>query len=222
MGGEAVAGGVTAVAPGLGFDCRVFQGLRLSRVVPIPPLASQAQVKETARLLREEAPDSVVVVGWSLGGLAALALARSLGGGLRSLVLISIRRRYPLKALQSMEEAVARDREGGMREFYKGCFAGQKRDYLRFRQELEDSLLASWSSEDLVRGFRLLAAPFPPLPRELGPRCRILHGLRDRIAPVEEMVEPPPGAKVELVPAGHLPFLHPRGRRFVEEAVWKG
>ena len=190
---------------------------------------------DLARAVSPRLPSGAAILGWSLGGLVALELARQRGADVAALVLVATTPRF-LKQddwPHGMEPATL-----------KGFAAGLAGDY---RRTIANFLaLQTWGDEhatDALRSLRAtLAAHGEPDPRALEAGLEILRaadlrdalpqvaaptlvvaGEHDRITPAaagRELAARLPSARYrEIAKAGHAPFLsHADGvTREVEE-----
>ncbi|MBK7903943.1 MAG: pimeloyl-ACP methyl ester esterase BioH [Proteobacteria bacterium] len=183
-------------------------------------------LRDLARAVSPHVPNGAAVLGWSLGGMVALELARSRPGDLAALVLIATTPCF-----------LARDDwPAGMNPgVLDGFAAGLAGDY---RRTLSNFLaLQTWGDENAAQALRSLRANLDahgePDPQALVAGLGILRtadlrdalaaitvptlviaGERDRITPVaagRELASRLPSARfVEVPKAGHAPFLsHP-------------
>jgi pimeloyl-[acyl-carrier protein] methyl ester esterase len=176
-----------------------------------------------ARALRPGVPEGAVVLGWSLGGMAALELARQEPGRLSALILIASTPKFvagdgwehglPPAVLDEFARGLARDHHGTVQNF----LALQTRGDEHGRETLR-----------ILR--RDLESHGPPDPRALGAGLEILRRT-DLRAALSGITQPalvisgdydrltPPGAGLALATAlpearyaairraGHAPFL---------------
>lgn len=183
-------------------------------------------LRDLARAVSPHVPNGAAVLGWSLGGMVALELARSRPGDLAALVLIATTPCF-----------LARDDwPAGMNPgVLDGFAAGLAGDY---RRTLSNFLaLQTWGDENASQALRSLRANLDahgePDPQALTAGLGILRtadlrdglaaiavpsliiaGEHDRITPVaagRELASRLPSARfVEVPKAGHAPFLsHP-------------
>ena len=191
-------------------------------------------LRDLARAVSPHVPNGAAVLGWSLGGMVAMELARSRPGDLAALVLIATTPCF----------LVREDWPAGMNPgVLDGFAAGLAGDY---RRTLSNFLaLQTWGDENAAQALRSLRANLDahgePDPQALVAGLGILRtadlrdalaaitvptlviaGERDRITPVaagRELASRLPSARfVEVPKAGHAPFLsHPETvRREVE------
>jgi malonyl-CoA O-methyltransferase len=193
-----------------------------------------ATLRDLARAVSPHVPQGAAVLGWSLGGMVALELARSRPGDLAALVLIAT-----TPCFLAREDWPAGMNPGVL----DGFAAGLAGDY---RRTLSNFLaLQTWGDENATQALRSLRANLDshgePDPQALAAGLGILRtadlrdalptittpslviaGEHDRITPVaagRELASRLPSARfVEVPKAGHAPFLsHPEEvRREVE------
>jgi malonyl-CoA O-methyltransferase len=193
-----------------------------------------ATLRDLARAVSPHVPQGATVLGWSLGGMVALELARSRPGDLAALMLIAT-----TPCFLAREDWPAGMNPGVL----DGFAAGLAGDY---RRTLSNFLaLQTWGDENATQALRSLRANLDahgePDPQALTAGLGILRtadlrdalsaitiptlviaGEHDRITPVaagRELASRLPSALfVEVPKAGHAPFLsHPETvRREVE------
>jgi pimeloyl-[acyl-carrier protein] methyl ester esterase len=162
-----------------------------------------------------------VVVGWSLGAMAALAAAKRVGAEGARLCLVGATGRFvrdgngspgwPPAALRRMERQVRDDPAGVLRSFDSQLFA---------RAELDAGAGEEWAEEQgdrrpppdaLHAGLEyLLHFSLYPGAEEVGTPVFLLQGAEDEICPPQgaaELAAALPQAALTSVPrAGHAPF----------------
>ncbi|MCF6291056.1 MAG: alpha/beta fold hydrolase [Desulfobacterales bacterium] len=205
-------GADTVFLPGWGFDGQI------SRLIVPPPcwiypdslLDPATLVNDLAALVQQEQLGGIDLVGWSMGGLLALDFARAHPALVRSLTLISLRRRWPAAEIRRLHQDLDRDPRDFLIDFYRKCFLGHRaaaREFVATLQPEYEKNISAHTLDLLHRGLDYLAGADSRPPA--GVAVRIIHGRKDIIAPVTEMVDPA-GAGVEIVNnSGHLPFLAP-------------
>lgn len=188
--------------------------------------AGASTLRDLARAVSPHVPNGAAVLGWSLGGMVALELARSRPGDLSALVLIAT-----TPCFLAREDWPAGMNPGVL----DGFAAGLAGDY---RRTLSNFLaLQTWGDENATQALRSLRANLDahgePDPQALAAGLEILRtadlreelatiaiptlviaGEHDRITPVaagRELASRLPSARfVEMPKAGHAPFLsHP-------------
>lgn len=198
--------------PGWATDGRVFalRGAIGARVLTGTFLPDR-YMRPLADYLENAALGPVTLVGWSLGGFAAVEFARAYPRLVGRLVLVGVRRSYPAEEIAAFRDALLADRERCLGRFYRECFLpAHAGEYKGFREGLMRSYMAEMSMTDLLEGLEYLAA------QEITPaalsRCPVtlIHGGRDPIAPPAEArdIVDSASAKLMMLPrAGHAAWL---------------
>jgi len=196
--------------PGWATDARIFDGLDLPGDVISPRQPLTGDIDSLAEFLQIAGCAPAVLLGWSLGGVAAARFTRRHPALVARLVLVGIRRRYPAAQIAEMRQALREDRARCLKDFYRQCFLPAQRDaYRRFHAMLEPAYLADFSDWELPAGLDYLERT-ALAPEELPPGTTIVHGARDVIAPPAEAVRlaGEAGAVLHLLPdVGHAAFL---------------
>ncbi|MDE3087556.1 MAG: alpha/beta fold hydrolase [Acidobacteriota bacterium] len=203
------------LVPGLGADVRLFAGVvgelrRRYRVVAFDPRGSgrsekpdgpysiETMADDAAALLAELGVTKAAVVGYSMGGRVALALALRHPEAVDRLVLAATSARTPARSSPwrwFVVEVVGRF------PLFR-AIDGQPRAAFEHQRQ---------ASRRFDCADRLGSLSVPAL---------VLHGTRDRIVPValaRELEAGIPGARLVTVPGGHGALLTFRRRRFVSE-----
>jgi pimeloyl-[acyl-carrier protein] methyl ester esterase len=159
------------------------------------------------------------LLGWSLGGLAALSALPLLGSRVRRLVLVSSTPRFtarepgwphgvPPRALRAVAALTRRDPARAASRFWDGMFSGGERATAAPRP----AGLPFPPGPDLLAGLDVLARADlrPELPALRLPTL-VLHGEADPVCPHgagRALAAAIGGARLEVLPgAGHVPFL---------------
>jgi malonyl-CoA O-methyltransferase len=180
-------------------------------------------VTDLARAVSPRVPTGAAVLGWSLGGLVALELARLRGADVAALVLVA-----PTPRVQKMEDGPSAMEPATLQGFAAGLAADYRRTIANFLA------LQTWGDEHATEALRALraslAAHGEPDPRALRAGLAILRdadlrdelprlavptlviaGEHDRITPAtagRELAARLPTARYrEIAKAGHAPFL---------------
>lgn len=194
---------------GLGFGPEIFQRLCLKH----PLIHTQAPLNHESvhamkQLIYQKAPKGCHVMGWSLGGLLAIELKKSLPHLVHKMVLVAVRDQFETQEIQEQLIRANADPAHYLRHLYKKCFIGQKKDFEWFKRALEEELLKKIPLKDMVWGLEYLASHPAKIDDLKGEELLLCYGAKDIIAPPERIPPPPYGAKVIILPTGHLPFLH--------------
>jgi malonyl-ACP O-methyltransferase BioC len=201
----------TLFLPGWGFDGRIVRLCKPSPdwLYPETLLDPETFKQDLLRFLISKNITKVRLVGWSMGAMLGLEFAAEHKDLIESLVLVSLRSRWPASEIKEIRAEFSRDPKAFIKGFYRKCFLGDKQTYRNFCTTLEPSYLAALEThkERLQKGLALLSTfkiprPVPDVP------TRLIHGRQDMIAPVKEMARLQ-GAEVEIIDtAGHFVFQH--------------
>lgn len=167
-----------------------------------------------------EDPDrtgSLLVIGWSLGGLLALRLA--IEGLVDGAVLMSatacftrhkdeMDRGWPVAFVRQMISAIQVDRPAVLKKFRESMFSEMERE-----AGIANNfpICSDWTTQALIAGLRLLCSEDlrPQLP-QIGCPVLILHGSDDKLCPqgaADEIHEQVRQSELyKTVGAGHAPF----------------
>ncbi len=187
--------------------------------------AGASTLRDLARAVSPHVPNGAAVLGWSLGGMVALELARSRPGDLAALVLIAT-----TPCFLAREDWPAGMNPGVLDGFAAGLAGDYRRTLTNFLA------LQTWGDENASQALRSLRAnldshgePDPQALADLREALAaitvptlVIAGEHDRITPVaagRELASRLPSARfVEVPKAGHAPFLsHPETvRREIE------
>jgi len=204
--------------PGWATDCRVFAGHRLpGQVICLPE--DKRRAGGIACLDRP-----VWLFGWSLGAYAALDVWANASPNVLGIILAGVRPVYPPSAIDLMRARLHADPQGCLESFYSQCFHGAPREWMQTQgNHLIHEYLCSWNIDLLLKGLEALAARSLPIDSTRGENLLILHGGRDRVAPVDEtsgMAMTNGEADIRVVPsAGHAMFLDPGCTEVVAEWI---
>jgi pimeloyl-[acyl-carrier protein] methyl ester esterase len=189
---------------------------------------SVAELREVAlaALFAEKGPARVL--GWSLGAMVALELARDYPERVRALYLVGATGSFvappasdlgwPEHTLEDMMLRLEEDRDATLRWFYRQIFTSDERRAGHLRTLLEHAAGAEQSPMALRAGLDYLRT-YALDPHRITRPVYLLHGERDTICPLgaaERLVLGLPGAALTVVEgAGHAPFISNRPR-FIE------
>lgn len=180
-------------------------------------------IEDLAHLLLEEIPQPAAWVGWSLGGMAALAAARLAPSAVSRLALISTTPRFvvdtdwPHGLAAGIFNQFAADLETDYRATlwrFLSLQAGTDEGGRSVLRALRAHMTARGepTREALRAGLRLLHdSDLRPMLAHIAVTTRAWHGGRDRLVPLSAgayMAEHLPHASFESIDdAGHAPFL---------------
>lgn len=206
-------GGAGGAATGLFLPGWAFSGRVLLLAESAPAWAFPDFVPDTASLSRRllafldgQGIGRVHLAGWSLGAHLALDFALDYPQRVASLELMAMRASWPAEEIGAIRQGLRHGEEEFLRDFYRKCFLGYKKEYRRFVAEQQEELLAGRDMGLLERGLAYLAA-WRPSARLPACPVRCWQGRRDVIAPASRQ----PlfvGAEVRLLEhGGHALFL---------------
>lgn len=194
--------------PGWGFTGRVLLLAEqpLPWVFPEFVLDADSLAGELLSFLDRQGAERVHLAGWSLGAHLALDFALAHPGRVASLTLMAMRASWPQAEVEAIGLALEQGQEEFLRDFYRKCFLGYKKEYHRFVTEEQEALLGQVDLPLLQRGLGYLHAWQRP---QLLPDCpvRCWHGRRDLIAPLAKQAQLA-GAELRVLEhGGHAVFL---------------
>ena len=175
--------------PGWATDSRIFDGLLpgVSAVRVFGALRVEGFAERLAAFLDTAACGPVTIVGWSLGGFLAAEFAGKYPSHVRDLVLISIRRRYPLSDVELIRSALLRDQRTCLSDFYTHCFFPSRMKECRlFRCGLQEEYIRTMDKDALLSGLDYLERTDFPADSVSCRPARIIHGEKDIVAPADE------------------------------------
>ncbi|MDH3393574.1 MAG: methyltransferase domain-containing protein [Desulfobulbaceae bacterium] len=200
--------------PGWGFDGRILE-LAPKPVAAIAPVGFSEPadlVSGLADFLDTNGIEKIRLAGWSMGANLALDFAGAHLQRVDSLFLFAIRKQWPPEEIAAIRNDLDRDPAAFMQSFYRKCFLGDRAGYARFVDVLQGAYLDEMDPALLHRGLDYLQSVTPSAGVGVND-LHVIHGGRDIIAPVTEMMEIPE-ATIEIhEKAGHALFLSP-------EFVW--
>ncbi|MFQ5489012.1 MAG: pimeloyl-ACP methyl ester esterase BioH, partial [Gammaproteobacteria bacterium] len=188
-----------------------------------PPPPSGYGLEQLARACAPLLEANAIVMGWSLGGMVAMELARQQPQQLRALILVGSTPRFTAgdqwphglepAVLTSFAQTLKQHPQRALQHFLtlqlQGCAA--PRPLLRRLQQILDEAPPP-RYEALAEGLKILRHS-DLLPRLAEIRCPVLiiHGEQDSVVPWgagRALQAALPNATLQLIPgAGHAPFL---------------
>lgn len=205
------SGGIpTLFLPGWGFDARLISLYNLfpgqSLIVPESSPDPAGLAEALLRQLESTGTGKIHIVGWSLGAQLGLDFSLAHPNRVASLALVAMRSRWPTADIAAIREGLAEDAAGFMKGFYRKCFLGYRRPYLRFVDELEKSYLTGIDEAALAAGLDYLEG-FRPPDKAPGVPVRIIHGRKDVVAPLAERIALKGADELILPHGGHMVLL---------------
>lgn len=205
---------ILVLIPGWAFDAKIFEPLDLDFDYLVPRKIDIARFNaDLADALFQKKIKEVSLLGWSMGGFLAVGFLKEYGEAVRDIFLVSMRRSYSRQEIRSESTELKKDPTAYLTAFYRNCFMGQTHAFRWFKKHLFRSYIENFDLGSLLRGLDYL------MQQELEPallkrdNTHIIHGKKDRIAPLSEILEflgAPPFPPVSIIEkTGHLPFLEP-------------
>lgn len=209
---------------GWAFDYRIFDTLDLPYNYIFfcggNVLGFEDNLKET---LTKNNIKRVSLFGWSQGAFLASDFAAKNPGIVDEVILVSIRKKYDGDVVENIKRYLSKNRKPFLYKFYRDCFCDAEAEcFAWFRKRFLKYYLYNTELEGLVGNLDWLsrARIQPGLLKELR-KIKIIHGRKDRIAPVEEAQEIknslPRARLIIFEDTGHLPFL----RRDFSESLYR-
>ena len=199
--------------PGWATDARVFADLPLRGDTICRHGLISGPIDSLAAKLEEWQCPPIYLLGWSLGGFAAIAFARAHPQWVAEVVLVGVRRHYPHAQIDALTRALHEDKARALADFYRQCFLpAQRAEYRRFHATLQPEYQAEFPLEELVSGLEYLAGQELTPARWPGCPVKLIHGEHDLIAPLAEVcrLAEETGAPLHILPeVGHSAFLAP-------------
>lgn len=203
---------VIVLLPGWATDCRIFEpmNLKFNYLVPVgwhPPTFAKALLEQ----LKENNINKVSLLGWSLGGFAAAEFASKHANLVDELILISIRKKYGDEELAEAKKLLRENKKAYLYKFYNRCFF-RKENMRWFTTNLLRHYCGTFDTDYLLDLLDYLG--YARITRELLEpvnKITIIHGERDKIAPIQEAIDITSAlGRVKFIPvkdAGHMLFL---------------
>lgn len=208
--------GRLVLAPGWATDSRIFARLQpaLPDALTIDATPSEFEAK-LLNLMAEKALGRISIMGWSIGGYLAADFALRHPLRVDRLFLLGVRNKYPAPQIEQVRRMVKRNAKAYLTRFYAECFAeteSEARDW--FTRNLLRDYLAQNSTENLLAGLDYLSqAEIPPGKLAQIQNVTFVHGTKDRIAPIGDVVclqpQMPRHGFIFIENGGHAVFLNP-------------
>ncbi len=199
------------LAPGWASDWRIFSLLNLEFNYLFPVQFSPFTFNEDLlRVLEEKNIKKISLLGWSLGGFVCAGFAAQYAGLIKELILISIREKYTGGEVADVRSHLKKNRQACLSWFYGRCFP-EGRTALLFKNRLLKDYNEYLSTDYLLDGLDYLErARIDSAALRGFKKIRIIHGERDRIAPISEAMSIrgslPRAEFIPIAGAGHIPF----------------
>lgn len=173
--------------PGWASDYRIFATLDLEFNYLLPISFSPFDFKrELLKTLKKRGIEKVSLLGHSLGGFVACDFAAKHPNFIEELILIGIRRQYDPEKLAEIKDRLKKNKKAYLYKFYEQCFNDRKK-FAYFKNSLLKVYLKEFNLNYLIATLDYLAtSEIKPESLKSINRIKIIHGDKDRIAPIEE------------------------------------
>lgn len=201
------------IIPGWATDYKIFAQLEINyNYLLTTSLFLHDFDSKLIEACKEHDLTSVSLFGVSLGGFLASRFAALHPRRIEALIMVGIRQKYPAHDIEQVIKYVTENKKAYLYKFYCRCFR-DTRQMAWFKSNLLDGYLDTFETEYLLETLHYLKCA--SLDAAHIPSCakiQIVHGERDRIAPIEEarqLAKDLPNADFICVKnAGHFPFLN--------------
>ncbi|MFA4842401.1 MAG: alpha/beta hydrolase [Candidatus Omnitrophota bacterium] len=202
--------------PGWATDYRIFAPLDLDYNYIFPfefsPFTISQDIPGILESLRIK---KVCLFGWSMGAFLAADYAIKNPALVEELIMVSIRKRFPLQALSEIAEKIKFNKRAYLHKFYSEVFSPYDTQGLNwFKQALEKYYIDKFNKEELLAGLDYLkGARISARQLSALENIKVLQGGLDTICPLNEAAEVisqiPQAEFICLKNCGHIPFLNP-------------
>lgn len=200
-----------ALIPGWATDYRIFNSLELAfnYLVPIR-LSPHTFEQALLTALEDNNLSKISLFGWSMGGFLAYEFAVRNLSLVDELILVGIRWKYKKEEINEVEHALKARKKGYLNRFFNDCFYANH--ITESKKELLKEYCRDMELDYLINTLDYLSKTEikPDLLQQIQ-KITIIHGEKDRIAPLREAVEikdAVDNARFVLVEeSGHIPFL---------------
>ncbi len=199
--------------PGWATDPGIFESLDLPFNYFLPEDISPLDFDEEFITSADDLKSSGLhILGWSMGGFIAAHLASKYPSMFKSVILVSVRRRYERDVIENIKRYIRKNAKAYLYKFYEGLFSeGEEENKRWFKMKLLERYMAEMNPEFLSEGLDYLLRTELECGALTGPNVIFVHGDADGIAPIEEAkaaFDGLPQAKfLSIKNARHLPFL---------------
>ena len=184
----------------------------------------ECMVTDICDMITEKGLSDVHLVGWSLGGMVTLEVARRLRGDIKQLVLIGTAPKFiksedfsvgmSKELLLKVQNRLDRSFDSTLNWFYRFIFTARERSAEGFKQILHmlGDFMNPLYQEDMVEALNvLLDVDLRDSLAQINMPTLIIHGAKDPICPPKAATflhENIKGSRLELIEnCGHAPFL---------------
>ncbi|QGJ72373.1 Hypothetical protein PBC10988_40940 [Planctomycetales bacterium 10988] len=205
---------VLVLLPGWGFDHRIFTNLDLPyNYLLAADWPRESCLESFSKELADKNLKTFSLLGWSLGALYAIELAKNFPEKVEVLGLASARPNYTEQEIETQKQQAHEDRTQTLLHFYRRCFLGQRSNFQWFEKKLLPDYQDKWTTAELLEGLNVLKLKSIDVENINVPLC-FFQGTKDIVAPapmIEEYLLTLPAAErakhLIVKNAGHLPFL---------------
>jgi pimeloyl-ACP methyl ester carboxylesterase len=202
------------LVPGWASDWKIFNTLNLEYNYLIPTEFSPFNFKDSlVYKLQEENLNKLTILGWSLGGFAAVDFACQFPHFVNKIFLVSVRKKYPKENLENIGRFIKKDKKAYLYRFYHECFSPNEEGFFWFKKNLLKLYLEEINLDYLLEGLDYLSRSELNLDVLKNMNVKLLHGEEDKIAPFEEVLKIknglPDADLISIKGTGHIPFLNP-------------
>jgi pimeloyl-[acyl-carrier protein] methyl ester esterase len=201
------------LVPGWATDSGIFEPLDMPFNYFLPENMSPLNFDEAfTRSMDELKASGLHLFGWSMGGFIAARLASKYPSMFKSVILVSVRRRYEKDVIGNIKGYIRKNTKAYLYKFYEGLFSESEKENRKwFKTKLFRRYMAEMSPEFLLEGLDYLSRTELECDGLAGSDVAFVHGDADDVAPIEEAKALKEGlheAKFfSINGARHLPFL---------------
>lgn len=201
--------------PGWATDWRIFAPLDLDYNYIFPFEFSPFTIsRDIPGILESLRIKKICLFGWSMGAFLAADYAIKNPSIVEELIMVSIRKRFPLKALSRIAEKIKLNKRAYLYKFYSEVFSPCDTQGLNwFKGALEKHYIDKFNKEELLAGLDYLKGARINTGLSALENIKVLQGGLDTICPLEEaqdvILQIPQAEFICLKNCGHIPFLDP-------------
>jgi pimeloyl-ACP methyl ester carboxylesterase len=199
--------------PGWAADYRIFNSIDIDANYLMPLVYSPFDFDmDLLRSMNKYNLDRVSVIGWSMGGFIGHDLLLKHKDRIADITFVGVRKEYTEEEIESSRNLLKKNRAAFLYRFYSECFSKEEgRERSCFKNGLMRDYLNEMNEGILLEGLQYLSSSRIKPQVLRGIKTKFIHGLKDRIAPVKEVMElkeeAPDMELITIKDAGHIPFL---------------
>jgi pimeloyl-ACP methyl ester carboxylesterase len=212
------------LVPGWATDYTIFSELDLPfNYLLIERISGKNFERDLEDLLKQADLGKMSFLGFSLGGFLLTDYLINNPEIVEGLILISVRKKYPMTAIENITALLKRNKTAYLRRFYRDCFYAWE-EYQKFRKDRQEKYVA-WSEDYLLQSleyFKIVSLDGDKLNKFN--KVVLIGGEEDKIAGYDETKqlaqELTNGQFWKYEKLGHIPFLN---EEFIKDfqARWK-